>query len=464
MSNVLDFGAVGDGRTDTTDAIQHAVDSGDGLLEFPPGDYLITRTISLDLDRTGRVGIHGAAGTAKIVMAGAGPAFHMLGTHDGTALPADFQPHVWARQRLPTVLNIEVLGRHPEACGFLVDGTMQSTFEGVLIREMLDGIHIRRRARNVLISHCHIYHNSGTGILLDEVNLHQAIISASHISYCLRGGIRIVGSEIRNLQITGNDIEYNFDPTATESADVWIDSSADHASVREGTIASNTIQASSSPGGANIRVIGHNPQENHQAGMLAITGNLIGSQETNVHLVACRGVTLVGNVIYSGDQANLRLDGCRNIVMGSNCFDHNPDYQQRELCTAVRLVDSRDCTFSGSIIHDCQAGQHTVDRAQPIVRDGLLEIVGCQRINISGCELLDGHPVCLHVADSSQVSVTGCTLLDSRADKLTQAAIRWRGPGSGNHIAANTIGRGLETDLDLDAASGVKVGDNLLLP
>ena len=35
------------------------------------------------------------------------------------------------------------------------------------------------------------------------------IIAGSHISYCRLGGVRIQGGEIRNLQITGNDIEYN---------------------------------------------------------------------------------------------------------------------------------------------------------------------------------------------------------------------------------------------------------------
>lgn len=44
--NVRDFGAVGDGKTDDTAAIRHAVeysqrDGGDGVVYFPPGDYVI---------------------------------------------------------------------------------------------------------------------------------------------------------------------------------------------------------------------------------------------------------------------------------------------------------------------------------------------------------------------------------------------------------------------------------------
>ena len=45
MSNVREFGAVGDGRADDIEAVQHAVSQGDGVLHFPPGTYRITQPI-----------------------------------------------------------------------------------------------------------------------------------------------------------------------------------------------------------------------------------------------------------------------------------------------------------------------------------------------------------------------------------------------------------------------------------
>ena len=39
MKNVRDFGAVGDGRTKDTAAVQRAIDAG-GMVNFPPGTYL----------------------------------------------------------------------------------------------------------------------------------------------------------------------------------------------------------------------------------------------------------------------------------------------------------------------------------------------------------------------------------------------------------------------------------------
>ena len=462
MSNVRDFGAAGDGEIDDTQAIQHALREGEGLLRFPPGTYLISRTIEVELAERGRFAIDGSGGTAKIIMAGEGPAFHLVGTHDKTADPKGFKPGVWRRERMPTVLNIEIEGRNARASGFLLEGTMQATFEGVLLRELEDGIRIHGRARNVLISHCHIYNNRGIGVFLDRVNLHQAIVTGSHISYCRRAGIKIVGSEIRNLQITGNDIEYNFDADEQGCADIDIDSTADGSSVREGTIIGNTIQARYSPGGANVRMVGRNAVQNHKAGMFTISNNLIGSQEINVHLVACRGVVVSGNVIYSGHRRNVEVDGSRNIVLAANSFDHNPDYRERELCTGVRLVDSHDCVFSGSILHDCQAGEHTVVGAVPLVRDGLLEILRCQRVSIAGCQVLDGQPFGIFVEDSDYVAITGTSVLETRREKKTRAAIRLQGEGRANLLAANTLARGTEDAVLRDESFGAQLAENLI--
>lgn len=77
---VRDFGAIGDGQTDDTAAIQKAVDSGIGAITFPKGIYHLSNTITVDLDKTGFTSLV-ADGTAKIVMAGSGPAFHFVGTH-----------------------------------------------------------------------------------------------------------------------------------------------------------------------------------------------------------------------------------------------------------------------------------------------------------------------------------------------------------------------------------------------
>lgn len=449
MSDVREFGAAGDGKTDDTAAIKHAVQDGDGVLYFPPGNYLLNETIDLPLKNVGRVAINGSGGTAKILVAANGPAFRLLGTHAKSALPADFAPGVWQRERMPTVQDIEIEGLHPQASGFYLEGTMQATFSGVLLRELFDGIRVFGRGRNLLISHCHIYRLRNIGIFFDRLNMHQAIINASHISYCAAAGIKIAGSEIRNLQITGNDIEYNYDLEKPDCADIIIDCTAGGSSVREGTIVSNTIQAKYSPGGANVRMLGFGAEQNHKAGMFAITGNLIGSQETNVHLDACRGVVIGQNVIYSGHRKNLLIERSRNIVIGSNSFDHNPDYGDKELTTGVRLANSRDIQLSGCGLQDAQAGENTVAGAVKANKQALLEVAHCERVNVSGCQFLDGTPHGVLVDTSDNVSINGCMLLDSRSPRQTTSQVRWQGKGTGNVITGCRVGAAAMQSLDL---------------
>ena len=453
MSNVRDFGATGDGKTDDTVAIRHAVKDGDGLIEFPRGNYLISDTIEISLKDKGPIGIDGFGGTARIVMSGTGPAFRLVGTHGGTGDPASVKTEVWP-QCLPTIKNIVIEGDNPKADGIEMIETMQSVFEGVLIRRVRNAIRLHKRNRNVLISHCHIYFNTGVGIFLDEVNLHQINIASNHISYNRLGGIRIAGSEVRNLQITGNDIEYNnhaaHNTEPQPTAEIYIDTTADGASVNEVTVASNTIQATVSPGGANIRII-ENPNESRPPGLWTITGNIIGSQETNVHLTGCHGVVISSNCIYSCENRNLLVEQSDHITIGSNSFRrHTP-----KMFTGVRLVDSKNCVITGSTFED-------EDPKGQASAESLLEMAGCKRINVTGCQFIDGAPYAVDVEQSSFISISGCTAMDTRDVQKAQGIFRFQGPGKSNLLANNSIGKGNFESLQLDQRSNVTQSNNVI--
>ncbi|MCK4294401.1 MAG: right-handed parallel beta-helix repeat-containing protein, partial [Planctomycetes bacterium] len=240
--SVRDFGAIGDGKADDTAAIEAAVKAGTGVLYFPKGKYRLARTVRIDLNATGMLSLIGTGG-ACVIMAGAGPAFHFLGTHDGTGDPGSVRDEIWQRQRLPIITGIEIRGAHAESVGLRLEKTMQATLTNLLIRRCKIGIHLVKRNRNLIIDHCHIYHNTHVGIDFDKVNLHQAIIADSHISYNRVAGIRLLGGQMRNFQIVGNDIEYNYDTKLEGSADILIDMTPEASSFREGTIIGNTIQA-----------------------------------------------------------------------------------------------------------------------------------------------------------------------------------------------------------------------------
>src|SRR5882757_5239630 len=157
MGNVRDFGAVGDGRWDDTEALRHAVEQGAGQLVLPRGVYHLTAPLEIDLDRYGPIALAGEGGTARLLMDGPGPAVRLVGTHAGSADPTSFEPRVGRSQRLPTVSELEIVGNHDQADGIELEGTMQATIAGVSIRRCRFGVHLVKRNRNVLLADSHIY-------------------------------------------------------------------------------------------------------------------------------------------------------------------------------------------------------------------------------------------------------------------------------------------------------------------
>lgn len=113
--SVLTLGVKGDGTTDDTAAIEQAIHD-HGSVSFPRGTYRLTRTVQIPLGETGFAALSGD-GTARIVMAGSGPAFFFKGSHEGSAAPSSFKPPVWEKERSPMVSGIEIVGGHAEADG-----------------------------------------------------------------------------------------------------------------------------------------------------------------------------------------------------------------------------------------------------------------------------------------------------------------------------------------------------------
>ncbi len=428
--NVRRFGAVGDGKTDDTAAIQRAVDeSRAGRLEFPRGDFRITRTIELKLGARGPTALSGQGGVGRVTMAGPGPAFRITGTHTGSADPASFKGGVWERERMPVVQDLEIVGAHPEADGIEFYQVMQPTLAGVFIREVRHGVHLVTRNRNVLLTGCHIYNCRGVGVFFDRVNLHQAIISGCHISYCKGGGIKVADSEIRNLQITGNDIEYNYDLEAKASADIWIDVTS--GTVREGTIVSNTIQAKPSPGGANIRFTGSPAQKD--AGLWSITGNLISSQNVNVHLENCRGIVLSGNSIFSGHERSLLFEGCRHLVVAQQSLDRNPDYKG----VITGGITLRDC--DGIILNALQMSGTEAGAAEA---GGAIEVLNSREISLTGCQIFEPKFRGVYVRDSRNTKISDCTIMERDGPARMLAAVEIAGKSPGTVVQNNQLGQG----------------------
>jgi Right handed beta helix region/Periplasmic copper-binding protein (NosD) len=432
--DVREFGATGE-SPDETAAIQKAVDesSGSGVVHFPKGNYRITKTITVDLaKRNGYIVIRGDGG-ACITMAGEGPAFKFIGSHTGTAAPNTVKAEVW-NQRMPRVEGIEIVGDHAQADGIEASGTMQLTISKVLIRKCNHGIHLTNRNRNVIISDCHIYENRGIGIFLDAVNLHQINVTGSHVSYCDGGGIVCKAGQVRNLHITGCDIESNHGVGSPPTANVLIDSTG--GSNAEVAITGCTIQHNhNAAGSANIRIKG--PSANKvkdtdelRDGHVTITGNVLSDVMVNVHLDHARGVVITGNTFWTAYEHNLLVESSTAVTVGPNNFDRNPRYRGEEKPTTANDIifrDSSDCTLTGFTL--------TRTRAAPAG----ITLERCDRMNLGNLTILDCDGVGLLLKDVTRSRVSGCLIRDDRPDAKS-LALKTSG-GRDNMIVDNYLGR-----------------------
>ena len=421
---VLDYGALGDGSTDDTAAIQSLVDLKAGTVRFPAGTYRITKTIVIDLDKVGLTSLV-ADGTARLEMAGAGPAIKFIGTHGGTAAPDSVKPEVWERQRMPAVEGLAIVGAHDEADGIEAAGTMQITLRGVHIRNCRHGVRLVERNRNVLIDGCHIYENRGCGILYDHVNLHQTNISASHISYCGGGGIVVRGGDVRNIHISGCDIEANQAKDGQPTANILLDCA--DGSVAEVAITGCTIQhGKDAPDSANIRILGRGvvmrngkPTE-FNCGHVTIGDNVLSDVQTNIHLVGARGVTITGNTFWQGYAHNLLVEDSLHVIVGANMMERNPLYgYTSEASNKVVFRRCDDCTIQGLHVHG------VIQSEAGVVLDK------CNRIHVSGCTILDCEGGALLLKDTTRSKVHGNLFHDQRPEaKPEEPLVRETGIGT----------------------------------
>lgn len=430
---------VGDGKTDDTAAIQHLFDT-HGSVKLPKGRYLLTKSLKIDLSKTGYAALTGD-GTVRLVMSGPGPALHFIGTHEGSAAPDSFKPEVWENQRTPMVEGIEIVGAHAEADGIEATGTMQITLSRVVVRECRHAVHLSTRNRNVLISACHFYHNTGIGVFYDNVNLHQSNIVGSHISYNGGGGVVSVGGNVRNLHIGTCDIEGNHAKDGPPSANVMLDSRG--GSIGEVTITGCTLQHThKSPDSANIRIIGsgtdpsllrRSGREHTREGNVTITANVFSDVQVNVEVQHSRGVAITGNTFWEGFQHDLVVSDSSNVVVTGNNFDRNPRYlvngNDNAENNGIVFLRCDDSTLNNNVISGVWKQRAAVD------------VESCNRLQICHNSILDSDAVGLRLEKVTNSIVTGNIIRDDREEekRSKQPSLGIVG-GKDNVIELNVLG------------------------
>ncbi|HHW10717.1 MAG TPA: hypothetical protein GXX29_12165 [Firmicutes bacterium] len=428
------WGAVGDGIADDTEALQRAIAAGGPSLYLPQGRYKITRTLVVDLGAgrgggEGRCLIRGAGAT--LVHEGEGPALHIVGHHEGTANPESVQPGTSRYEVMPIIDGLDILGANEQADGILCTGTIMLTITHTLVRECRFGIHIAKRNRNIIIDTCHIYNNK-IGVYLDDVDLHQINIVGSHISYNAAGGIKVERGGIRNIQICGNDIEYNY---KDGGSDIWF-IAGKHA-IREGAISGNTIQAlpdGAGDSGANIRIEGYAPATPNNVGFLSISANHIANNKAaNIYIEHGRGIAIQGNTLQ-GAERNIIIKNSISIVCNNNILDDNPDYRVNKPkgnISGILLEDVDYGTLQGNILTRPHGGSKE--------RGGAIEARRCAFLNISGCTIIGPAYRGIWLEDTRDSIVAGCLVAPGEGVESMLEAITEAGDCRGNTIATNRI-------------------------
>lgn len=432
MVNAVDFGASGDGVTDDVAALEHALQKGDGVLRLHKGTFRLSRSLVIDLSRTGHAAVIGDGGASRLVMAGPGPAIKIVGTHRGTSAPKSVTDATWQKERFPTLSGFEIVGEHPDAVGIELVRTLQPTISQVVVRRCRYGVHLTERNRNVLITDCHLYDNSVFGVFFDRCDLHQTNISGCHISFNQRAGIKSLGGDVHNLQITGNDIEYNNRPgiDTVDEGGAEIDFDATEGTISEVTISSNTIQATIQPGGANVRVRGSQSGATQGACLIALTGNVIGSNTRGLDLAHAYRVTLTGNTIYDAAEYSVLARACRGMAIGANtiCWKSDETLPPRD---GLLFDDCEQVAITGLTAERLCAGSD-VDGA------GLM-FHGCRDVQLTGCQIIDPLHAGIELKGCRRCVISGNSIVDRRDTPRMKHAIRLAGQNGDLMVQHNLL-------------------------
>ena len=398
---------------DLTEELNQLIADSGGNLSPTAGIYRITRPLQFDLEQKKSAIIRASDGPVTIIMDGPGPAVRIRGSHEGTASPKTFSPATW-NERMPIIEGIEILGNHPDADGIELIRCVQPTITRVAVRWCRHGIRLVDRNRNVIVSDCHLYENSGIGLFLDDVNLHQINVSNSHISYNRAGGIVVHDGNVRNLHITGCDIEGNMpaDDSPTRTANILLDVSGSpedkSRSIAEVAITGCTIQHSSNysgsqyeslaPGGANIRILG---KDLWPIDSVTITGNVISDTSVLIDIDTATDISVTGNTFFAPNPDFIHATACKRLSLNGNTF--NP----RQFVRPGRLIFSR---CEDSIISNCTF--HALNEG-----GGAIQLDQCQRMALHNNILSDSESGVV-VTNSRAITIKDWTVSGIPANQL----------------------------------------------
>lgn len=308
------YGAVGDGVTDDTQAVQDLFNNTNGFLFFPKGKrYLIKSSVIVDCTK-----IRGVQGNrSMIVIDGDFDAFIVQGTLplDGNSHPAS--AGIIAVQEAGTFIEgfIFTSKTKTQGTGINVDRAFGVTIAKNVFLYIKNAIIVPRKSRNLVIEGNHIFALKEYGIYFGPGgDSHQINIYGNQISYCKKN---IFGDnhDIYNMQITGNDIETGpYDNSPIHNIHLF----ATTAKLEDIEIVGNTIEDHWNTNEM-VRIESSAPEN---AIAITISGNTIGnSYSEELVFRNVRGLSVSGNVFKKSYGYSIKfIERSEGVTITGNSF------------------------------------------------------------------------------------------------------------------------------------------------
>jgi len=490
--SVKDFGAVGDGVTDDTAAIQAAIDEGldlgGGILYFPKGTYLVTDTLEF-----GRFSIQ--AGTGNVVgFAGAKRGIKVTGARASEISGFD-ATLLWGG----SVQNGNTATTLSDSVGtytFITDdkpvircvGGKSITFEGLSINgdsKAHTGIELDGNLPNVVIKECEVRDCTKVGIRISKGLRHDTYATyygyadspyykANVYDVTSVGGFQADNVRVQNVFMnsvgTGISCESG-QALATVYENIWIAGTNDYGLInRGGRINMNGVGI----GGTNTYSIWHvsnksviEAQEFHDEATNTATYKSATSAGTNhrihfhsgdikdIQLTAGDGIVILENVQMTGTitrqadnssshETQIDIRNCRltssssNIVnIGASANKENVIFNAHGNDITTGVLTTNYAQFVGRIYANTPEQTYTIFEGTPSVQRWVLD-------KTNGTVESDGYSsrfsgVKSSIADETTTTVCTFTPTTSQFYKVTMDIVLVTGPSANVAIASDTI-------------------------
>lgn len=434
------FGAVGDGTTDDTAAFQAACDASAGrALSLTAGaNYRITATVNVDPAK-----IRGVLGNLAWLLVEDGVAFNVVGNHTGTAGPATSTPELRRSEFQFTVDQTRIQGPGGGALGvgLRATKTMGLTVTNSYFADLSVGIDFQGVNRNVIIADSSVYRCT-TGVRFLDGDIHQCIITDSHISYCKKA-IYSAGTAQHNTLVTGCDIECSGStPDNSQPTNLVHIVSAGSAELHEKwTFTGNQFDDHYNLSGAMILV--DNTAEDSPDFQYMFTGNTFSnspSMQGVIRLNHVENASIVGNVFQNFlSYAVMSVGSLEGLVLSDNVFDGtgDSDYQGvlRVIAEGTRPCDVK---VTGNLVRDLGERFVRITGAAPFRTVSITgnSVVMAARATVNGALTeISVVPRILTLTDNDFVTASNVTTVLSVSAAATAGSVRGNtavGPAAGS--------------------------------